>query len=154
LLCRWPLPEPDGEEHDQRSDYGGHHIAQRDRHLIECRKQAEGAEDQASDERAGKPHGEIAHETVSFAVLRRDQAREAAAEQADNDPYDQLAGGGHVRLLTRKRAREEGAVCAAMAIRDSWTTVQCSGTVSWSRAAFPRLACRNIGKAQLFVHPN
>jgi uncharacterized protein (TIGR02246 family) len=41
-----------------------------------------------------------------------------------------------------------------MAIRDSWTTVQCSGTVSSSRAAFPRLACRNIGKAQLFVHPN
>src|SRR5262245_13305899 len=29
-----------------------------------------------------------------------------------------------------------------------------AGTVSSSRAAFPRLACRNIGKAQLSVHPN
>jgi hypothetical protein len=62
------LPKPERDEHEHRSDDGGHHVAQRDRVLVESGQRPEQAEDQPADQRAGKTDGQVAEEAETFAL--------------------------------------------------------------------------------------
>src|SRR5262245_20749923 len=96
------LPKPERDKDDERTDNGGCDIpcdgeteagSERDRYLVEARKQPKHAEQQAADERTGKADGQIAEQPEADQL---EQAGEASTDQADDDPDNQLIDRGHV----------------------------------------------------------
>src|SRR5215469_6165217 len=81
-----------------RANEGGHDITQRDRDLIEAREKPEQAEQQAADNSSGEAQSHIPYQAEPLALPGDDEAREAPAHQAHNDPDDELGERWHRSL--------------------------------------------------------
>jgi hypothetical protein len=84
------LHEPESREDEQRSDDGGHDISERDGDFVESGEKAQQAEQQTADESAGQAQPQIPHKPEALAFARDYQPREAAAEQTNDYPDDEL----------------------------------------------------------------
>src|SRR5262249_43025034 len=87
------VPKP--RQHDQRTDQRRHDVPERHRDFVEVGQQAKQSEQQSTHQRAGQTDQQVAPKTETLAVALYDEPGQASAQQADNDPDDDLVDRGH-----------------------------------------------------------
>src|SRR5215467_893288 len=92
-------PQPERTKHKERPHDRRNNVTQRDRDFVQARPDPEYAEQQPADDRASKTEREILPQPKASALPGHQGPGDAAAEQSDDDPHNDLIDREHGRLL-------------------------------------------------------
>src|SRR6516225_8196533 len=84
------LPKRQRPEDEKRSDDRGNDVPQRDPDAVESGEQPKQPEQQTTDQGAGRAQPQIAPYAEAPALAPDDQPGDAASEQTNDYPYDEL----------------------------------------------------------------
>jgi hypothetical protein len=104
-----PMPDPEHRENQRRSGNRGHDVPQRDRGRVEPWEEPQKAEQETADEGSDQTHAEVLQGAEAPALPRDDEPGEASADQAHDDPDDDLRKGRHHGSLLGMSSHSAGA---------------------------------------------